>query len=221
VEYVDDSSGFTLTEPVSGTLVWEVSPDPVPSSTLGGSFILTGWVTMDPAMSGPLVNDVQIGSDTPDRYFADNDDQWSTELLLPDLGVGKSGPLRATYDSTITYTIVYSNGGDTAAVGVVITDILPAGVSYWSDDSGLLHEEPVTGTHVWQVGPVSPGGGSVSFHVVAKVGSSTQVSLLITNTVRIGATSPDRSLANNERKHTTSLPETWLYLPLVFRTVGR
>jgi uncharacterized repeat protein (TIGR01451 family) len=221
VEYVSDSSGFVRSEPVSGTLVWEVSPDPVPAGSPGGSFVLTGWVTMDPAMAGPLVNQVFIGSDLVDFDSGNDADEWSTELLRPDLGIAKGGPPLALFDTTITYTIVYSNAGNVPAEGVVITDILPGGVSYVSDDGGLLglvHEEPTPGTHVWQVGPVTAGGGRGSFHVRAQVGSSLEVSPVVTNTVWIGARSPDSNPANDEDRQVTRVTQVRLYLPLIFRS---
>jgi uncharacterized repeat protein (TIGR01451 family) len=221
VEYVEDASGFTLTEPLSGVLVWEVTPELVSSGTQE-SFVLTGWVMVDPVMSGPLVNQVEIGSDTPEYDPSDDQDEWSTDLLLPDVGVQKTGAAWALYDSTITYTVVYSNSGDGLAAGVVITDILPIGVSYVRDDSGLDHTEPTSGTHVWQVGQVTAGHGD-TFYVVVKLGSSSEVSAVVTNTVLIGADSPDADPTNDESEQTTRAVESLsrIYLPLVFKSYSQ
>jgi uncharacterized repeat protein (TIGR01451 family) len=80
VEYVSDSSGFALTQPSPGILVWEVSPDPVlPGGD--GSFEVTVQVTVAQPTTATLVNRVRIGSDLPDGDPFDDEDQWSTEIV--------------------------------------------------------------------------------------------------------------------------------------------
>jgi uncharacterized repeat protein (TIGR01451 family) len=195
IEYVSDSSGFTLTQPAPGILVWEVSPYLVPSGTME-SFVLTGWVPLDPDLVGPLVNSVEINSTLPDPNPANNQDEWSTDLLWPDLAVDKSGPATAIVLSEISYTLAYSNTGDAPAQSVVLTDVLPAGVSYVADNSGFTPSEPVPGTYVWDIGDL-PAGASGSFAVTVAVGDYADVGDELVNTVLIGALAPDSDPADN------------------------
>jgi uncharacterized repeat protein (TIGR01451 family) len=80
VEYVSDSSAFTMTQPSPGILVWEVSPDPVQPGN-EGSFEVTVQVTVAQPTTATLVNTVQIGSDLPDGDPFDDEDQWSTRIV--------------------------------------------------------------------------------------------------------------------------------------------
>ena len=169
VTYVGDSSGFTLSQPISGTLVWDVAPTVVPTETLY-TFVVTGVVALDPGLADPLVNQVEIASSLPDGDPANDDATWSTNLLWPDVAVLKTGPDVAEVGSTITYTLIYSNAGEGLALGVVLTDLLPVGLTYVSDDSGLPHSEPLSGTHVWQAGNLAADGRH-TFHVLALVGT--------------------------------------------------
>jgi cardiolipin synthase A/B len=69
--------------------------------------------------------------------------------LLPDLALQKSGPITAVAGSTIQYQFVLSNIGQVSATGVILTDFLPPGFSYSSDDSGLMPEQPAANLLVW------------------------------------------------------------------------
>ena len=76
--------------------------------------------------------------------------------------------------------------------------------------------EPTSDTHVWQVGPLSPGSGD-AFHVVVRLGSQSETGPVLTNLVRIGTTLPDPISANNESQWATSAGPGKIYLPLVFK----
>jgi VWFA-related protein len=55
----------------------------------------------------------------------------------------------------VVFTITVSNAGPSDATGVVVTDLLPSGFTYVTDDSGGAYN-PATG--VWSVGTVTVGG---------------------------------------------------------------
>jgi uncharacterized repeat protein (TIGR01451 family) len=66
---------------------------------------------------------------------------------------------------TVTYTIAYNNYGGTAAANVVITDVLPSGMTYASSTGGGVN---ASGTVTWSIGTVAAGAsGSVTVTVTA------------------------------------------------------
>ena len=56
---------------------------------------------------------------------------------------------------TVTFTVTLTNAGPDAATGVQVTDLLPAGLTYVSDNPSQGIYDPASG--VWTVGTVSPG----------------------------------------------------------------
>jgi len=83
---------------------------------------------------------------------------------------------------TITYTITATNNGAGAATGVVITDSLPSGVTYVSDDSEGSYDQ---GTGVWTVGTIPPVIPAV-LTITATVDSGTEGNI-ITNSAQLTA----------------------------------
>jgi VWFA-related protein len=71
-------------------------------------------------------------------------------------------------DSNVVFTITVTNAGPANATGVIVTDQLPSGFTYVTDDSGGAFN-PATG--VWSVGSVS-AGGSLSLNITATVNDS-------------------------------------------------
>jgi uncharacterized repeat protein (TIGR01451 family) len=67
--------------------------------------------------------------------------------------------------SNVTFTITVSNGGPDGATGVEVTDLLPSGFSYFSDNGMGAYN---SGTGVWTVGSIS-NSSSESLDIVATV----------------------------------------------------
>ena len=65
----------------------------------------------------------------------------------------------------VVFTITVSNAGPSTATGVVVTDQLPSGFTYVTDDSGGAYN-PVTG--VWSVGTLA-AGASQALNITATV----------------------------------------------------
>jgi len=210
VVYVSDTSGWAHSTPRPGTVVWQVEPNPLPTDT-HGSFVVTAMVQQDPAMVTPMINRVRIQSDFEDGNLLDNVWDEATDLRLPDLAVDKTGPLTVTTRAEMVYAISYWNEGDQVASGVVITDRLPVGVDYLSDDSGLIHSEPAPGTHVWRLpSDLGPEEGG-SFEVRARVGVYGRTGSELANRVAIGGDTPERSMANNEARWFSTVDRRYLY----------
>ncbi len=205
------SSAAVLTEESAGlAYTWTVT-DLLPHT--GGEIRLRAVVS---TTTGPrlAVNVAGIHSDT-DVDHSNNVMSTTTEIRMPDPVVLKTGPVEVDNGDILTYTLVYSNEGPLPAFGVSIVDELPPGVSYRSDNSGLPRTEPVSGTHVWEVGELGVGARS-TFQLVVDVGTASATGPDLTNTVRIEANTPDGDFQNSESVWTTSIRYPFpIYLPIV------
>lgn len=87
-----------------------------------------------------------------------------TVQSAPVLTIGKADtPDPVTAGGTLTYTLTYSNTGNDAATGVVITDSVPAQTTFLAASGGGAF---AAGTVTWNVGTVPAGAtGNVSFTV--------------------------------------------------------
>jgi uncharacterized repeat protein (TIGR01451 family) len=96
-------------------------------------------------------------------------------------------------NDTIVYTLIANNNGPANATSVVVTDTLPGGVTYVSDNSGGAYN---SGTGAWNVGALN-NGASVTLLITATVNPGT-INTTITNTATITTTAQvDPNLSNN------------------------
>jgi uncharacterized repeat protein (TIGR01451 family) len=103
--------------------------------------------------------------------------------------IEKTGPDQVSSGNDFTYTIVYSNTGTYTLTDVIITDMLPAGLTYVTDTSGLeclACEAGATGTLTWSVPNVATGTGKMTFDLVVHLPEAS-VDATLTNTVEISA----------------------------------
>jgi uncharacterized repeat protein (TIGR01451 family) len=96
---------------------------------------------------------------------------WNDVALEPDVVVEKAnGPAGAVLaNGTITYTLKVSNDGTGDATGVVVTDALPAGVSFDSATPGCTE---VAGTVTCDLGDIG-AGASLSVEITVTVDEGT------------------------------------------------
>ena len=81
----------------------------------------------------------------------------------------------------VTYTVSVKNGGPAAVTGVVIQDILPAGVTFVS--ATATQGTYVSGTGLWTVGTLAGNAtGTLTINVTVNFGTSGQT---ITNTASV------------------------------------
>ena len=106
-----------------------------------------------------------------------------------DLGMVKSGPGYTFAGSNYTYTITVTNSGPDSADGVVVTDSLPAGVTFVSASGGGMNNG---GVITWSLGTLAVGATSnVTVTVKAPVYGS------LTNSASVGSSTLDPNPANN------------------------
>jgi uncharacterized repeat protein (TIGR01451 family) len=110
-----------------------------------------------------------------------------------DLGVSQSVypmPIRAAANTVVTLSVRVTNHGPNRAAGVVISDALPAGLTYVSDDSGGSYN-PNTG--LWTVGPLGNGRSANLAIKAMLVGTGPVVNTVVMG----GSTTIDPNPSNN------------------------
>ncbi|MFC2030577.1 FG-GAP-like repeat-containing protein [Chloroflexota bacterium] len=158
-------NGSVVTPVVGVEYAWEVE-DLRPGE--GGVITIAGVVSQ-PLAAGVFTNTATITSTTPDDDATDNESQAAVEVIVPELSIAKSvvPDTNVAYHGEVTYTVVVGNGGEGDALGVVVTDALPAQVEFvdWTLDGKPGGANEVDGTITWQ-GVVTAGEVvSLSFRV--------------------------------------------------------
>ncbi len=106
----------------------------------------------------------------------------------------------------LTYTLNVSNAGPSAATDVVVTDVLPAGVTYLSDSDSCV--QAPAGTLTCSLGTLA-SGASTSFTISVRVPASfpTGSTASIINTATVSADQADSNPGNNTATATTQVLE--------------
>ena len=105
--------------------------------------------------NGTLTTTAVVSGTRFDPVAANNTDSASLSVKTADLSVAKSvDDATPDYLGVVVYTIAVANAGPSDATGVSISDLLPAGVLYVSDDGGSAYDH-VTGT--WTIGNLADG----------------------------------------------------------------
>ncbi|QNP74703.1 DUF11 domain-containing protein [Streptomyces roseirectus] len=107
----------------------------------------------------------------------------STTGGTSDLTVGKTAnPTDVGYGRTTVFTVTVTNNGPSDATNVQVTDQLPSGLTYVSDDSNGAYD---AGTGVWTAGTV-PNGQSATLHITARMTSTTSQTNAVTQATSSG-----------------------------------
>ncbi|PKV51821.1 putative repeat protein (TIGR01451 family) [Aquimarina sp. MAR_2010_214] len=174
VTYVSDTGSGAY---VSATGVWTV-----------GTINSTGVATLDivasvdVGTSGDTITNTVTGVSLDQTDNNTTPDDPSEDIVVNnvvDLVVAKTVDNGTPNEgSNVTYTITVTNNGPAQATSVVLTDVLPAGVTYVSDTGSGAY---VSATGVWTVGTIN-STGVATLNIVASVDVGTSGDT-ITNTV--------------------------------------
>ena len=113
------------------------------------------------------------------------------------MGVVKTGPATVVAGETITWTVVISNAGPSAAQSVSLADTLPQGVTF----AGITAKQAdgstvVCATTACMVGDIAVGG-RVTVTVVGLVAASVPTGTVLTNVAAVTTDSTDPNPSNN------------------------
>ncbi|MFW5748298.1 MAG: isopeptide-forming domain-containing fimbrial protein, partial [Chloroflexota bacterium] len=189
----------------SATGVWSIG-----QLNSGVSLTLQITVTVDSGTSGTAItNTATVDNVNEDDDNAANDsDDASVSVGGLDLALTKSvdNPVPSEGD-TIVYAVTVTNNGPGSATNIVITDNLPAGLSYVADDSASLLDgagNPTTydaGTGRWSIGQLN-SSDALTLQITAAVDAGTAGSALV-NTVAITALDQNDSDSSNNSDDAT------------------
>jgi uncharacterized repeat protein (TIGR01451 family) len=162
------------------------------------SFTVTVFLPSSGVGSTTITNNASVTSGTLDLNLTNNTFSLTTPVIfVADLAITKTAaPNPVAAGTPLTYTISVKNLGPSDAAGVVVTDMLPAGVTFASSSISC------TGT------PLSCGlgtltaGASTSFKIAVNIPANFLSSKLlntanITNTATVTSAATDPNLSNN------------------------
>jgi uncharacterized repeat protein (TIGR01451 family) len=177
-------------------LVWQLGTLAAGQS---GSLVVT--VTVQPWVTGTFTNTVTITTETEETDYQNNRDDEPTRVTpIADVTVQKlDAPDPVIAGQQLLYTLVYTNQGPSDALDVVVTDLLPPGVTFVS---ALPPQTTGPNPLVWQLGTLA-AGESGSLTVTVTVG--TGVTEALTNTVTIATSTPESDYDNNQDTERTDV----------------
>ncbi|OYN96869.1 hypothetical protein CGZ96_11275 [Enemella evansiae] len=166
----------------------------------GASVTVTLAYTVDPGRQTAITNTATATSDTSDPNQGNNTGSVTvTPTASADLQISKTQtPQQFNYGDTIDYTLSVLNNGPSTARSVVITDTLPAGVTFVSASSGCS----VSGqTVTCAAGDLDP---QQTASVTIRVRTPADGSGPLSNTARVSSATTDPVAANNTATYTAS-----------------
>src|SRR6185295_15277362 len=135
----------------------------------GSSVTYTATCTISGSATGTLDNTATVSSSTPDPNAGNNsatDSDTITAPVVADLSLTKTAPGgTVNVGDNVVFTLTVTNNGPSNATGVVVTDNLPACLTYVSNDCGAGFANP---TLTWNVGALA-NGTSATCHLTATV----------------------------------------------------
>ena len=160
-------------------------------STLANGAVSNVTVTVTAPASGSLTNVASVSTTTGDPNPTNNTSIPVITTVTPvaDVGIGKTGPAGVLANSNVVYTISVTNFGPSSASGVVVTDALPAGVTFVSASGNGINSGGVVN---WTLGALTSGQIS---NVTVSVKSP--ASGVVTNSATVTSTTADPNLTNN------------------------
>jgi uncharacterized repeat protein (TIGR01451 family) len=185
----DDAEPYPNVSDVN-PLMWDLG-------TLGAGLSRTIVITVqvEPWVTGVFTNHVQVGTTTPGDDPANNQDDYpAVPLAEVEIWVEKTGsPSPVVAGEPMTYSLTVYNDGPSDAESVLVTDTLPAEVSF--DDAEPYPDVSDGDPLVWNLGTLGAGQNRT---IVITVNVHTWVTETFTNTVLVSTVTPGDDPANNQ-----------------------
>jgi uncharacterized repeat protein (TIGR01451 family) len=188
------------------TGVLYVSATPAPA-TISGQTLTWSFGTLVPGASGTIslvlrtpadtahdttvVNVAHVSTDTPETTTGNNTSSSTTRIVAEaDLSIVKTGPAIVRANTEIAYTVTWRNNGPSLARSAVVTDTLPAGITF---GSATPAPSTISGQVLsWALGDLQPDAtGTIQITGTARIGGTR------TNTATIATPIDDPNPGNN------------------------
>lgn len=172
----------------------------------GAQATVTVTVDLDDATTGTLTNSATVTASETDSNVSNNSDTESTTVTpVADLAITKLGNIDSVLqEGDVTYTLSVSNNGPSTATSVVVTDVLPVGLSFASGATSQGSVSESNGIVTVQLGDISSGStATITLDLVAAGDAEGP----LTNTASVTATEADPDSGNNTASETTTVVE--------------
>ncbi|HEX7709119.1 MAG TPA: C25 family cysteine peptidase, partial [Thermoanaerobaculia bacterium] len=191
-------AGWSCTTPSiggTGTVSCTYS-GPFPANTSSPNFIFV--VATDPALAdgSTITQPASVSTTSPETTLANNSLSASTLVQRRvDVAITKAvSPTTPVFEgATLTYTLVVTNNGPSRATNVVMSDPLPAGLSFTSVVPGGPTCSHSMGTVTCNLGAMNPG----ATHNITITGVVTVNTTMLTNTATVTRTETDTNPSND------------------------
>lgn len=186
------------------------------------SVTYTVHAAISPSATGSLSNTATVA---PPGGVTDvdltNNSSTDTDTLTPraDVSVGKTGPAAVLPGVPIVYQISVANAGPSDAQSVSLTDVLPAGTTFFSQHqlSGPAFTLGNTTTSIDDTIGTLAAGASATFQIMVSTSSSIAPGTTLSNTATVSASTPDPNTGNNSSTvDTVASPPVPVLSPLGF-----
>jgi LruC domain-containing protein/uncharacterized repeat protein (TIGR01451 family) len=186
-------NGYTFSSASASIGSWNAPVWTIGNLASGGTGNLIIVATVN--ASGPYANTASITGNESDPNLVNNSATVSPQIgSLADLAVVKTANLQnPSVGNNITFTIVASNNGPSAATGVTVNDVLPSGYTLFS---ATTNNGSWTDPN-WTIGNLA-SGGVATLNIVATVNSGGNYA----NTATISGNESDPNTDNNSSTST-------------------
>ncbi len=193
--YVSTSS--TNVTQTGGTVTVNVGPLNEGAASTATFVVMVSPSFTSGTTSKTITNGASIVGNEYDPYMLNNSASVNTTVsALDDLSIQKSASAASVkIGAYLTYTLTASNSGPSDATGVVISDSLPAGLTYDSSSQGSL----ANGTLTVNVGDLAAKATDTVTIVVTVTSGTTS----FTNWAYVRGNEPETSYLNNSANVTT------------------
>jgi uncharacterized repeat protein (TIGR01451 family) len=180
-------------ETTGGRVAWYLN-DVQPGESAAFTFaVRVDGAGQDVADGTPLVNHAFVGineGSLPTVVALTS--TLTTPIQAPTVAISKTdGQATAEPGDPLTYALQVTNTGSVAATGLIVTDVLPAGVTYTPGDATPPETNLIGRTLVWNnLGPVAPGGGTVAINVPVTVGDQVPNGTVLSNEITVQYQNP-------------------------------